>query len=807
VRTLRFTKVRCLAVVTTFTLAALHGVGCNSLVGIEDVTLGSIDGSVPAVDGSPKVDGGGGSDAPSTSDVGADTNDSSTTAAKLTIDKTEFDFGTVVVGAALAPTTFTIGNTGTGASSPLTTNITGTNPAAFTLPPIGDNCKGKSLAPGATCTIKVDARVIVAGSFAAALDVADATSKVSAKLTSKVATPGAISIAPTDKDFQTVVLGGQSGDMVFDVTNTGASATGTLATTVTGTNAGDFLNKVADTCDGMTLAGGGTCAVTLRFKPLALGLGRAATLAVDATPGGTATATLHGDSVAPAALSFTPAPADLGIVDVSSTGSTNVVVKNTGGIATNALGIGIAGPNAAEFTTSGCAGATLAPQGTCTLTVVLAPTGPRGPRSAVANFTGVPGGATLQLTGTARDYVTLAVSSVGSGGGTVSNGSKIDCTDNTGTCSEDIERTGLAPDVTLTAKPDGTSTFMGWNGGGPGCTGTGSCIVKMDAAKNVVATFKRGLLVGIAGQNCVISIAAANNDVLWVDRCGSGAVRICPKTGCTGVPATVVPSGAGHSYWAVGASASGSTEFAFVTDNQYQQGLFRAPLAGTSLDPWGAAQANAGPIAASGSLIVWGDNAATYRSVPGTSGVTKSMNVPAAWSGAFNQGPPIQTVGSDATNVYASNGTDVFKCAVGSVCTGGISPNPVAVSTAAATPNVVALASDGTTLYMTGGTPSFVANGVELLYSVPIAGGAVTTESTLTLVADGGGTHLSVVTDGTYVFWGSIDGNIYRCDKSKCSTTRVVFVAGSHPFGLAQDKDYLYWADYSGGAVFRMPKL
>jgi hypothetical protein len=41
--------------------------------------------------------------------------------------------------------------------------------------------------------------------------------------------------------------------------------------------------------------------------------------------------------------------------------------------------------------------------------------------------------------------------------------------------------------VTLTATPNGTSTFTGWNGGG--CSGTGTCVVTMNSATAVTATF------------------------------------------------------------------------------------------------------------------------------------------------------------------------------------------------------------------------------------------------------------------------------------------------------------------------------
>jgi hypothetical protein len=42
--------------------------------------------------------------------------------------------------------------------------------------------------------------------------------------------------------------------------------------------------------------------------------------------------------------------------------------------------------------------------------------------------------------------------------------------------------------VTLTAKAVGKTQFTGWSGA---CTGTGACVVPMDADKAVTATFER----------------------------------------------------------------------------------------------------------------------------------------------------------------------------------------------------------------------------------------------------------------------------------------------------------------------------
>jgi len=77
--------------------------------------------------------------------------------------------------------------------------------------------------------------------------------------------------------------------------------------------------------------------------------------------------------------------------------------------------------------------------------------------------------------------VTLSVSKAGTGGGTVtSSPAGINCVS---TCSALFDSGTV---VTLTATPGATSTFTGWSGA---CTGTGTCVVTMDAAKSVTSTF------------------------------------------------------------------------------------------------------------------------------------------------------------------------------------------------------------------------------------------------------------------------------------------------------------------------------
>jgi hypothetical protein len=84
-------------------------------------------------------------------------------------------------------------------------------------------------------------------------------------------------------------------------------------------------------------------------------------------------------------------------------------------------------------------------------------------------------------TSAATASYTLSVSESGSGNGTVTSADgEINCGS---TCSASYAQ---GTQVTLTATPNATSTFAGWGGA---CSGTGSCVVNMNAAQSVTANF------------------------------------------------------------------------------------------------------------------------------------------------------------------------------------------------------------------------------------------------------------------------------------------------------------------------------
>jgi virginiamycin B lyase len=93
--------------------------------------------------------------------------------------------------------------------------------------------------------------------------------------------------------------------------------------------------------------------------------------------------------------------------------------------------------------------------------------------------------ANTTVTATFNPLVTLTVAEIGSGAGQVtSSPSGITCSASSNQCAAPF---AVGTQVTLTASASASSSFSGWNGGG--CSGTSPCVVTMNAALSVTATF------------------------------------------------------------------------------------------------------------------------------------------------------------------------------------------------------------------------------------------------------------------------------------------------------------------------------
>lgn len=112
---------------------------------------------------------------------------------------------------------------------------------------------------------------------------------------------------------------------------------------------------------------------------------------------------------------------------------------------------------------------------------------------------------------------TLQVNRSGTGGGTVT-GTGINCGQD---CSESFESgTG----VTLRASASNGSVFSGWSGGG--CTGTGNCVVTINAATTIVAMFDdvdNPPPTPTAGDCSVASVRCVPSEYASINACSSAA--------------------------------------------------------------------------------------------------------------------------------------------------------------------------------------------------------------------------------------------------------------------------------------------
>ena len=157
---------------------------------------------------------------------------------------------------------------------------------------------------------------------------------------------------------------------------------------------------------------------------------------------------------------------------------------------------------------------------------------------------------------------TLTVAKAGSGFGQVSSSpAGIDCGVD---CSE--KYTNGTP-VTLTAAPATGSVFTGWSGGG--CSGTGSCTLTMDAAKNVTASFEPSAPPG--EQTLIAAKGGSGTGSVTSDPVGINCGPDCSENypDGTSVTLTATPA-AGSSFtgWSGDASCPGTDDTCIVKMDQ-----------------------------------------------------------------------------------------------------------------------------------------------------------------------------------------------------------------------------------------------
>jgi len=327
-----------------------------------------------------------------------------------------------VAGVSPPSLTFSNQNLGTtSATQPVTLSNTGNAALAITNIATSanfvqtNNCAG-SVAASGSCTINVTFSPTAAGSLTGTLTITDNSNGVAGS-TQTVSLTGtgmgtAVSLSATSLSFGAQPVGSSSLKTVT-LTNLGSTSLSISSLAVvsfapltpTGTKAGEFAIQSSSCVAGGSVAGPGSCTITVAFKPTAAGI-RSATLVIsDSDPSSPQTVNLRGTGTAvrlsATSLGFGPQPVET----ISAPNA--VTLTNLGDAPLSIASLTLRGTDAGDFaiqSSSTCAvGSRVAGEGRCTINLAFRPTA-AGARSATLVISDSDPGSpqTVSLSGTGR---------------------------------------------------------------------------------------------------------------------------------------------------------------------------------------------------------------------------------------------------------------------------------------------------------------------------------------------------------------------------------------------------------------------
>jgi pimeloyl-ACP methyl ester carboxylesterase len=300
------------------------------------------------------------------------------TAPAVSLSSNNLIFANQTVGTSSTAQAVTLTNSGNGGLSINSISISGANSADFAQ----TNTCGTSVAAGANCTISITFVPTAAGSRTAAVTIVDNAGSQGISLAGTgVAAGPAVQLTPTSLSFGVQPVGVASSVRAINVANTGGSALSITSISVTGTNGTDFAQT--NTC-GTSVGAGGTCTISITFKPAAAGPRSAAITLQDGV--GIQTVPLDGIGQAPLTLSPTSIAFSNQALG-SMSGAQIITLTNNTGVLVSFSSIAVTGANAADFgQLSTTCGQTLALTSSCTVTLAFAPTA-TGVRTAALTLT------------------------------------------------------------------------------------------------------------------------------------------------------------------------------------------------------------------------------------------------------------------------------------------------------------------------------------------------------------------------------------------------------------------------------------
>jgi len=361
-------------------------------------------------------------------------------------------FSSQLVGSQSAAQTSVLKNTGNAALVIMSIDMTGANATDF---PSSNDCPHSpaALAPNATCTISVAFAPSASGGRTAAVTISDNAggSPHTLPLSGTGTTPAPlVTLSPAGLSFGPQRVGTTSSTLTSTLTNTGNASLTIRQIALAGAAPGDYSEYNDCPVSPATLGAGGSCTVSVAFRPGTTGTRTARVDITDDAAGSPQAISLTGTATAPA-VTLTPTTVPFGAQLIGTTSSPQTVtVRNSGTAPLSISGLGVTGANASDFAaTSNCpiSPASVAPNATCTVSVTFSPTA-LGARSA-----------TLALTDDAADSPQAVALS-----GTGSNGAAIALDKTLGKFSENIGSSTMKLTTSATAASGSrVFLFVNWN--------------------------------------------------------------------------------------------------------------------------------------------------------------------------------------------------------------------------------------------------------------------------------------------------------------------------------------------------------
>ncbi len=314
----------------------------------------------------------------------------------------------VVQGAVakLSPTSINFGNqtVGMGSNQGVLVNLTNTGNIALTIAAIGitgadtadysqHNLCPSSLAAGFNCTITVTFVPTTTGTRTASLSVTDnapgSPQKVS--LTGVGVTP-TVSLSPTSLTFPDQVVFTTSAAQTVTLTNTGLGILSISKVSVTGS----FTQT--NTC-GTTVAAGGSCTFSVKFKPTKIGTLTGSVAITDNASGSPQTIALTGTGTY---IQLTPTNLNFGNQPVGTKSlPEKITLSNKGSVAVSITSISFTGANSGDYSQTNTCGNSVPAGASCSISVTFTPSA-KGKRTANLSIKDNGGGSpqTVSVTGT-----------------------------------------------------------------------------------------------------------------------------------------------------------------------------------------------------------------------------------------------------------------------------------------------------------------------------------------------------------------------------------------------------------------------